>query len=197
MPKKKKLSLPRPGDPLVLSDGRVIQPERLAAHPSPPPTLLPSEFRPNVQRSVKDLPVPAASMNGIACVLVYTIMGLGDREIADAMNVSPETVVKAKESQAYEDAFKSMADAFISANSELIHARIAAYGHDALTSLADVALHGKNEAVRGRYSADLLDRGGWNAKANRGVDGANDLRIVITNGDETTVDIKMGDIGGM
>jgi len=196
--KVKKPALARPGDPYVAHTGQLFYPEGLPPEPSQDdePKLTASEYRPLVQRSAKDLPAPMQTMHCIACVVVYTVLGLGVREIADALNVDISVVERAKEHQAYDETFQALASEFINANSNLISARIAAASHGAVSSLVDIAHNGKQEGNKMRASIDLLDRAGHSKKTPHGIDGANDLRIVITRGDQN-VEVQMGNLGDL
>lgn len=182
----KKKSLARPlakvGDPYVTSDGRIIAPFQEAK--AEPGKVSTTKFKPQRKRALRDLPVQPAIMNGIACVFMYTILGVSDREIAEAMKVTVTDVGNVRKSPAYAECFDNVVNEFINVNSELMHARIAAYGQNALSSVADIAFNGKREANKLRASVDLLDRGGFTKKDNtgRGV-GNNELRIVVTDGD--------------
>lgn len=194
--KAKKAVLARPGDPYVLSDGTKIPPSRPRIEvEDDTKQITVAEFRPRDQRSVRDLPATPSVVSGIACVLVYSILGLGNRDIADAMNCSLDAVERAKEHESYEEIFGLIRDEIINANSENIMSRIAAYQGGALTSLAGVAFNGKMEGNKMRASMDILNRGGSTSKQHVGIDGANDLRIIITEG-ETSVEVNVGNLGG-
>jgi len=195
--KAKKPTLARPGDPLVLEDGRLAYPEKMPVHvETEQPELTASDFKPMTQRNIRDLPVEPQAMKGIACVLVFSILGLSEGEIAEAMQVDISAVERAKEHQAYGEAFQMLAAEFINANSELIAARIASYGHAALTSVADVAINGKQEGNKMRAGMYLLDAGGHNKKGNVGGQSEDGLRIIVSEGDKT-VEVSVNGLGGL
>lgn len=190
MPAKRKVNgvtrqLARPGDPLVMANGRIIQPEGSAIDVESKVTKLSSKtFRASKRRTIKELPAIPGMVNAISCVLFYTMLGVGDREISEALKITTDDLKNIRKSPAYEECFQLIAEEFVSANSNLISARIAAYSHDALTSVADVAFNGKKEEVRLRASTDLLDRAGhapreFNRKAMAGL---SSLKIMITEG---------------
>lgn len=124
---------------------------------------------------------------------MYTMLGLGDREIADTLKISVGQLEQIKKHSAYAECFEIVTGEFISINSEMIHARIAAYGHDALSSVADIALKGKDEKNRLRGSMFLMGAGGFGAKNEQKSIAQNDLRIVIINKEQ---DIRVEVDGG-
>lgn len=194
--KKAKPTLARPGDPLILANGMKIIPEAMPDEEENVETQFDaSEFHPIAQRSIKDLPLEPRAMTGIAAVLVYTVLGLSDGEIAETLGVTLESVEQAKDSPAYGEAFNMLAAEFINANSELIASRIASYSHGALTTLANIARNGKQEGNQMRASMYLMDAGGHNKKGDIGKHAEDGLKIVVTNGDESTVEVNVN-LGG-
>ena len=110
--------------------------------------LTASDYKPKRRRTVKDLPAPVATLNAVACVFMYTTLGLGDREIADTLNITTKQLKDVRGHPAYAECFDAITAEFININSDLINARIAAYSHDALTEIANIALNGKEEKNR-------------------------------------------------
>jgi hypothetical protein len=179
--------LPRPlakwGDPLVNPDGTIVPPDRInGGVETSLPKVNVQEFKPHRKRTVKDLPAPVATLNGIACVFMYTTLGLGDREIADTLKITVKQLKELRSHPAYAECFEAVTSEFININSDMINARIAAYSHDALSEIATVALRGKEERNRLRGSMYLMNAGGYGDKSNMaGAAVKNDLRIVIIN----------------
>lgn len=182
--------LPRPlakwGDPYVLPDGRVIPPDRADGGVDEAlPKLDVKEYKPKKKRTVKDLPAPVATLNGVACVFMYTTLGLGDREIADTLKITVKQLKDIRAHPAYAECFEAVTSEFININSDMINARIAAYSHDALSQIAKIALNGKEERNQLRGSMYLMNAGGYGDKSNVGASVAkNDLRIVIIGKDQ-------------
>src|SRR5260370_13468297 len=173
--------LARWGDPYVTPAGAVIPPDSINGVSEETPKLNVIQYKPQKKRSTKDLPAPPLTINAIACVFMYTMLGLGDREIADTLKISVAKLDMIRKHSAYAECFEIVTGEFISINSEMIHARIAAYGHDALSSVADIALKGKEEKNRLRGSMFLMGAGGFGAKDQQQSVAKNDLRIVIIN----------------
>ena len=187
-------ALARPGDPLVLPTGQVIQDpkvrkQRVAALTN---HLEPKDYRPRRQTTSKELPAPIGVMNPVALVFMYTLMGLGDREIGDILKISSVQVVEIRSHPAYTDAFNTILQEFISTESEYIQSRIAAYSHIALETVTDIVVNGEQETNRLKASQDILDRGGIKINDGKGgKNGVNELRINIIDGDkEFNVEVK-------
>lgn len=186
--------LARPGDPFVTARGLRIQPENAPVDvEANQPKLTSKNYRASVKRTLKDLPGTPDIMNGVGCILLYTLMGVGDREIATALKIEVAQVKMVRKSAPYGECFDAIAGEFVNANSDLISARIAAYGHDALTGLAHIAMNGKQEGNKLRANIDILDRGGFTKKDNaaRSVGGMNELRIVVIDGDKK-IGVELG-----
>lgn len=191
--------LARPGDPYVTPGGKIIEPEK-TAFDKEQMKLTPRSFKPHKRRTVNELPAPVNVMNGVAAVFAYTVMGVGDREICDVLNITSAQMKSLRAHTAYAEFFEIVSNEFINANSDLITARIAAYSHDALSTVAHVAFEDPKAKSETRLKAadSLLDRGGFAAKENilRGAAGKNDLRIVVVRDDaQVSVDIHSNDGG--
>ena len=172
--------LARWGDPYVKPDGTIVPPDRINGGVDmtlPKPDF--KNYKPSKKRTLKDLPAPVPTLNGIACVFMYTTLGLGDREIADTLKITTKQLEGLRQHPAYAECFEAVTGEFININSDMINARIAAYSHDALSEIAAVALAGKEERNRLRGSMYLMNAGGYGDKKNAPAAAKNDLRIVI------------------
>lgn len=195
-------TLARPGDPYVCANGVVVPPElpRRSAFVdvADRQTTEPAEFRALKKRNLKDLPAPVSLINGVSCVFMYTMLGIGDREIADALQITVPQVYEMRRHSAYLECFNSVMAEFINANSEHISARLQAAAQGALTNVFTLAHEAKKEEVKLRANQDILDRSGTTAKSAemRGQTGIkNELRIVMVKGDGNQVNIDLN-IGG-
>jgi hypothetical protein len=193
----KSRDLAKPGDPIVLADGSEHYPEPLPGEEPPEHStgINPRTFKPAKKRTLKDLPTTPAMLNGIACVFMYTVMGIGDREMANALSITPAELTAIKKHPAYRDCFEGVLDEFISVNSNLIQARIAAYGNSAVTNIMDIASNGKKEENKLLANIDIADRAGIGGK-NVQKNALNDLHITISKGDADDVKIDIGGING-
>lgn len=192
-------ALARPGDPLVSEHGMIIKPERIKKDVKEnQPELTAKTFRASKKRTLQELPATPAVVNGCAAVIFYTILGLGDREIATAIKVNHADVLAIKEHPAYSECFDIIAKEFVNANSALLSARIGAYAHDAVTRIADISANGKKEENVLRASVDLADRamgtkGGISQQSGGNI---NELRIVIVDGERKPIDVRVEPING-
>jgi hypothetical protein len=186
MPRLLSKPLAKCGDPFVNPDGTIVPPDRINGGVDmsmPKPKA--EEFKPHKKRTLKDLPAPVPTLNGVACVFMYTTLGLGDREIADTLKITVKQLKELRAHPAYAECFEAVTAEFINLNSDMINARIAAYSHDALTQIASIALNGKEERNKLRGSMYLMNAGGYGDKTNVAASGAkNDLRIVIIGKDQ-------------
>lgn len=182
--------LARPGDPLVLPDGEVLQPEGYEDQPDRF-RVKPKAFKATKRRSIKELNADPGTLNGVACVMMYTLLGVSEREIADAMKTDVKTVAQIKKHPSYPSCFELVAGEFVSANSELIQARLAAYSHKALDGVFEIATDGRKENNRLKANIDLLNRAGHSPKDQAAKAGMNrqELRITVIEG-ETTIDVS-------
>jgi hypothetical protein len=191
MPKLLARPLAKWGDPLVNPDGTVVPPDRIdGGVDTSLPKVNVKEFKASKKRTVKDLPAPVPTLNGIACVFMYTTLGLGEREVADTLKITVKQLQELKAHPAYSECFEAVTQEFININSDMINARIAAYSHDALSEIASIALNGKEERNRLRGSTYLMNAGGYGDKSNIGAAARNDLRIVIIGKDAHEVTVE-------
>lgn len=185
--------LARPGDPLITGLGqRVKADKRKTDVEKDQPEITAKTFKSSRQRTLAELPATPQVINGCAIVIMYSIMGLGDREIAMAAKIKHDEVLAVKQHPAYEECFEIIAKEFVNANSELLAARVASYAHDAVTKIADISANGKQESNALRASMHLHDaatgtKGGMQGGSNH----VNELRIIVVEGDRTPVDIEM------
>lgn len=197
----KSTALARVGDPLITETGSKIDPEGyLAGRPikteAPAMVLDAPSFRPLKKRTLRELPAEASLINGVGAIFMYTMLGVGDREIADALKVTVPQIEEVRVHSAYKECFDIVVAEFINKNSDLLAARVAAYSHSALDTVGAIALNGKKEETKLRASIDLLDRAGVKPKdveARNMGNKANELRIVIVkSGQDTNLQFDLG-----
>jgi len=185
--------LARPGDPYVMPDGKMYQEEfREIRADYSTPTVDPGRFRASVQRTLKELPAPPDMVRAISCVFMFTVMGVQDREICQALEIDKAKLKTIRTHQAYKECFDLVMREFINVNSDLLDARLAGYAHSALTSVAQVAFQGREERTRLKAADSLLDRGDVGVRKNvkNGNASGNSLRIVFYK-DDAKVDVEI------
>lgn len=180
-------ALARPGDPLVMADGTVLEEDVEQELEQPKQRITAQQFKPSKRRSVQDLPAPTGVINAVATVFMYSVLGLSEREIAEALNIESSQVKHIKKHSAYTECFDLVLNEFLSANSDLLQSRIAAHMHTAFDGVLDIAQRGKQENNRLRANIDILDRGGARPQdnVNRRASSGNELRIVIVDDDKS------------
>lgn len=191
--------LPKPGDPMVMADGRILQPQSMAdiglTDPQPM-DVEPKDFRALNTRNMEDLAGDQRMVVACAAVLTMTMLGISDREILEVLRIDSERLLSIREHEVYADCFNASYKELINANSSSLQARIAAYAHGALSNVAKIAATAKRDDVRLTANRDILDRAGTKAadNADREKGKTTSLRIAVLKGD-TTVEISNLDLG--
>lgn len=183
-----KNALAKVGDPLIAPDGSLLEQEEddddLGPSRLPPPsTAVPfADYRPTKRRVISDLRAEANSINVANVVLIYTLLGISDAEIAEVTNLESDKIEFVRASRVYSEIFECVMRELINANSEYIECRLSAYSGMALNNVAEIAQRARNTGYRLTASKDLLDRAGHRAQdaAGRQMQGMNELHIVIT-----------------
>lgn len=112
-----------------------------------------------IRRSLADMPLPAKQLNFISAVLCYTLIGLSDRDISEALNVSVDQVERAKVTDAYTTVSEYVTKSIIDEDADNVRAMFSANAKNAgrrVLSLMD----SEDEKVALKASQDVLDRAG-------------------------------------
>lgn len=198
--KKPGTSLARPGDPLIASNGAKVEPENKPTKKQAQALKIDGVidaalYRPNKRRILKELPAAPPVISGIGAVFMFTMMGVGDREIADTLGTTVEHINELRSHPAYSECFENILAEFINANSTLITSRIASYAQTAIETVGTLATHAKKEETKLAASKDILDRAGVRPKdqEHRAAMSVNDLRIIIVDGNRSSdLEVKIG-----
>jgi hypothetical protein len=189
--------LARVGDPFVCPDGSIAQPlypEDYFPRLKEETKIDPVTFRGKRRRNINDLPAAPNIMTAVGAVMLYTMFGVGDREIASALKCSVIDIEEIRAHSAYSEYLELIGSEIINAESDNLTHRLAAYAHGALDTVAHVSRNGKLENNRLRASIDILDRGGFAPKAvaEKQVSLKNVLRIqVMDDGKSRDMDISL------
>src|SRR5215471_8196721 len=160
--------LARVGDPWVAPDGSLIQPEYPEDYfprVKEENKINPVTFRGKRRRNLDELPAATNILNACGAIMLYTMFGVGDREIAQALRCTVSEIEEIRACTAYGEYLELLGSEIISAESDNLTHRLAAYAHGALDTIAHVSRHGKAESNRLRASVDIMDRGGFAPKA--------------------------------
>lgn len=208
--KKRKVNLARPGDPLVTKHGLLVEADlprsaqtfdNLPAPIGEPPrsnvSINPTVFRSTKRRNIKDLPAPTNIINGCAAVFMYTILGVGDREIADTLGITTMQLEELRQHSAYIECFQTIVDELISSNSDAIQARIASYATKAVDNIFNIAETSEEDSLKLRANQDIADRAGVGAKqlAERKIATQSTLRIMVIDEEKSvSVNLDLGNV---
>lgn len=192
-------TLAKNGDPYVTANGKIIQPKSFDGKDDPIKKAKIKSYKPEKKRTLKDLPAQPGVLRGVACVFVYTMLGLSDREIAESLGINLGEVRLVRENAAYAEVFDVMSSEFINANSKLLQARLASYAEDALTNVYGLAMGAAKDEVKLRANIDLLDRGNIRPKDNDARDRqqVNELRITVIKQGDADIEINGISVGGV
>ena len=196
--------LARVGDPFISPDGSLIAPEYPEDYfprIKEDTRINPITFRGKRRRNLNELPGQTNVMNAVGAIMLYTMFGVGDREIANALKCTVQEIEEIRAHAAYSEYLELIGSEIISAESDNVTHRIAAYAHGALDTIAHVSRNGKLESNRLRASVDIMDRSGFNPKAvaEKQISLKNVLRIQVLDdyGQGKTVNVELdSSIGG-
>lgn len=99
--------LSAPTDELILPDGTVINPDGSIKDPSVEAATIVENgttaiaLVQRMRRTLGDMPDVPRNMNPVACVIVYTQVGLDDESIAAALSCDLDTIQRLKSSEIY------------------------------------------------------------------------------------------------
>jgi hypothetical protein len=193
--------LARVGDPFVTPDGSLVAPmypEDYFPRLKEDTKIDPIKFRGKRRRNINELPAAPNIMTACGAVMLYTMYGVGDREIANALKCTVIDIEEIRAHPAYGEYLELIGTEIITAESDNITHRLAAYAHGALDTVAHVSRNGKLENNRLRASIDILDRGGFAPKAvaEKQVSLKNVLRIQVMddNGKNRDMDIELSSL---
>lgn len=179
--------LASPEEYLPLADGSFVTPSGKVvrrAEPQPPAGTIeipkPSEavkIVARTKRKLSDLPAPPSGMNVINVVLLYTLYGLSDDEIAIATDLTSDQVRRVRTSDAYSACSRLARDAMIEAEQTTVKDVFVAAAHKAAQKIVTVAA--SEEGINA--SKEVLNYAGFAPK-----DNASDL---IRNGGGLVIEV--------
>lgn len=113
-----------------------------------------------VRRTLADLPLPAKQMNVISAVCSYTLMGLSDRDIAEALSMDVDKVGRVKMLDGYMAFYDNVVKSIIDEEAGDVRSMFAANARRAAGNLVELADMAENEGVKLKANQDILDRAG-------------------------------------
>jgi hypothetical protein len=113
-----------------------------------------------VRRSLSDMPLPAAQLNVVSAVCLYTLIGLSDRDIAEALVVDLQRVERIKMLDAYATIQDQVVKSIIDEEASDVRSIFAANARNAALTMVSLAKDADNEVVKFKANQDVLDRAG-------------------------------------
>lgn len=189
------MQLPDADEPLVLADGTKIDPEtgkvirdRINSFMSVPSPSEAQALVVRARKTVGDLPLPPSQLSGVGLVAFYTLFGLGDVDIALALDsrISVEQIKEIKKSEAYTEFMTTAKENILNTETETVRDVFQQHAKSAAQRIVELA-NEDNDVLAFKASQDILDRAGHRPAdviehRHRMEDS---LNIVITKRDET------------
>jgi hypothetical protein len=113
-----------------------------------------------VQRRLRDLPENTRTMNGIAAVLGYTLFGLSDADIAEAIGTTDERITAIRELPSYQLLRNDAITNVVSAEQADVRELFVKHSRKAVNTVVE-GMNAKRTADRLKAAGDILDRGGF------------------------------------
>lgn len=155
------MSLAQGNEPLRLADGSVVYPGGRIAGDTPVDAEgiggVVSKVR--VSRKISDLPDTPRVMNAIAVIMGYTLFGLDDESIAEAVKLKPDQVIRIKKSDPYTQMYDAVVRSVMDAETDVVREFISRNAKNAASVMVE-ALGAGNRADRMAAARDILDRSG-------------------------------------
>jgi len=190
------MQLAQPGEPLELADGtkidpatgRVIKPvtEYVEVPTDRDAVALVTRVR---SKTITDLPAPPKQMNAISLIVLYTLYGLDDTQIAVVAGITKDQVTQIKMLDAFDKMLGEVTNNIMDAETSDVGALFKQNARAAAIRVATL-VDSEDDDISLRASKDVLDRAGHrpaDVVEHRLKLEADDLRIVVIKKDETQV----------
>lgn len=161
------MALPASGEPLKLADGTLVYPGGKTVKPQREPQMVEVPSNTKAQRLVAatrrklvDLPAVPKQMNIMSVVIMYTLLGIQDHEIALATELTVDQIKLIKEHEIYGRLMEDVATNIIAQDTNELQTIIASHAKAAVGKIVE---HLDNEDGKTSLGAakDLLDRAGY------------------------------------
>jgi hypothetical protein len=150
---------------LTLKDGTIIHPDGSRTRPGQEKRVeIPSNSRAQqivarANRRLGDLPSLPAQLNAMSVVLVYTLWGLVDADIAIATGLTVQQVKAIRAHDVYHTLQKDMLEQIKKADEDTVRALINEHAERAVNKVV-VLMDSEDEKISLGASKDILDRAG-------------------------------------
>lgn len=140
-------------------DGEIVQPVKRLPKLDRNTHLTDKPFFVRQRKFIGDLPAPPKTMNAINVVLMYTMFGLGDDQIAEATGLRGGQVADLRNTEAYMQMQNAMVKAVAECEQGSVRSMISQYAMDAVEKMGEL-IHSDTAAVSLHAAKDILDRAG-------------------------------------
>ncbi len=140
-------------------DGEIVAPVKRLPKIARNEHLTDKPFFVRQRKFIGDLPAPPKTMNAINVVLMYTMFGLGDDQIAEATGLRGGQVADLRTSEAYMQMQNAMVKAVAECEQGSVRSIISQYAIDAAHKIGELS-QSENAAISLHASKDILDRAG-------------------------------------
>ncbi len=140
-------------------DGEIVTPVKRLPKIARNEHLTDKPFFVRQRKFIGDLPAPPKTMNAINVVLMYTMYGLGDDQIAEATGLRGGQVADLRNSEAYMQMQNAMVKAVAECEQGSVRSIISQYAIDAAHKIGEL-VNSESAAVSLHASKDILDRAG-------------------------------------
>ena len=111
------------------------------------------------RKRISDLPVPPQQMNTLSVIISYTLFGINDEDIANALVIPLEQLQAIKESETYDDLQQQLIKNILESDASDVRNMFVAQSRNAANTIFSL-MTSNNEATRGVAAKDVLDRAG-------------------------------------
>lgn len=151
---------------LTLADGSVVLPDGTVrkAHREKvievPTNTIAQQIVTNANKRIAELPTLPSHMNTLNVVLVYSLWGLVDDDIAMATGLSKAQVARIRAHEAYATLQRDIVQSILKSDQEDIRNAITQHSREALDTQVELMRDSDDDKVRFAASNSLLDRAG-------------------------------------
>lgn len=151
---------------ITLADGTVIDKTSGSVINTEPEVFVEVPSNTQIQRDIvsakkrlHDLPLPTQQMNTVSVILVYTLMGVDEADIATVLHVDEQVVRSIKMSDVYTKVKQEFIDGIISNDEDNVRSMFADASKIAAKRMVEM-VNSDSDAVAMAASKDVLDRAG-------------------------------------
>lgn len=162
------MNLPTGTEPLVLADGTtinpvdggIVTPMQEAVTEIPNMEDMQREIVASRKR-IHDLPVPPEQMNTLSLVLMYSLFGLEDKDIANVLSISIDQLQNIKMNDAYNNLSTTIVNTIVESDSNAIRDMFAMNSRNSAQLFVDTVNNGEmGISTRMTAANNILDRAG-------------------------------------